>query len=466
MKSWTPHHAALLDALRAERLLPALYKRLTRERYEVDEAEWQRLSEWPATLYREPSWSTLEVVIERPDAWPDAWHRACERGWSEVAEHHHALLFGRLTERLIRDGEFDHALWCWMECWRAWKVVLAGDYIPALIRDVIEEPDAHDEHESQGSPKDGREAPAHDQVALHLLEPLVQARAAALRAHLNLDDDARARRALERRAIRFEWSALTLLVELLRAPQGDACGTLEHARQLAVSQRASIGAQAVARFERLLDAVDIAQADSDELLHPFEWLAGVFDLLGPHEYASATAVTRTVALLWRLRKTGREEREGEFPRILEAMAPFQRDLRRRLEGGKTFGHNSKCADFMVFQGEDLQDRDQRFEIFSRAVAISPGHRNASMLLAYEHMHKVNEAITASALLPAPLRHLGNTRQLKLLQSARHHLSEAARHFPTHERLEKYGERLEQELARTGITLPAQDPLPDEDAKDG
>jgi hypothetical protein len=199
--------------------------------------------------------------------------------------------------------------------------------------------------------------------------------------------------------------------------------------------------------------VDLADAPSSEVLLPFEWIAEVFDIIGYTEYAVTTAVTKAVEICWRMRKMGREDRTDDLPKILQLITPFNKDLFRRLEAGTSFGHNSKCADFLVFQGEPLTDHDARLEIFERAVQISPGHRNASMLLSYEHLQVTRAALGRAKLMLATMRHIpGNTKHEQTLKEAYDALAMARHHYPPNERIPDYQEQLEAEAARLGVDL--------------
>ena len=459
MKIWTQHHAALLDALRAERYIPPLYRRLSRERYEADDEEWRRLSDWPSLLRKEAGWKVIEPVLEQPDAWPAAWHQATEAGWSETADHHHALLFGRLCERFIEDEEYEHALWSWTESWRAWKAVLGSGYMRDLMRDIA----PIDEGEGEGDSTDAdaeeadeaaKVAETHQKILLELLDHRIAARSHALRVCLSLDDEARSVEVVDRRGLRFGWNALLLLGEQLRevGEATDPHGTLRRVRKQCASTREQIATEVIARFERMIEALDLADAPSNEVLLPFEWIAEVFDIIGYTDYAVTTAVKRAVEVCWRMRKMGREDKTDDLPKILQLMAPFNKDLYRRLETGTSFGHNSKCADFLVFQGEPLTDHDARFDIFSRAVNISPGHRNASMLLSYEYLQIARAALTRSKATLATMRHMPGNKHEKTLKEVFDAIAMARHHYSVNERIPDYQEQLEQEAARLDVDL--------------
>jgi len=461
LKIWTQHHAALLDALRAERYIPPLYRRLSRERYEADDEEWRRLSDWPSLLRKEAGWRIIEPVLEQPDAWPAAWHQATEAGWTTTAEHHHALLFGRLADRFIADEEYEHALWSWTESWRAWKAVLSTGYMRDLLSDVA----PLDEDEDEEAKERTRET--HRTILLELLDHRIQSRVHALRVCLSLDDEARSVEVIDRRGLRFGWNALLLLGEQLRDVEEaeDPNGTLRRIRRKSSSAREQIATEVIARFERMIEAVDLADAPSNEVLLPFEWIAEVFDIIGYTDYAVTTAVTKAVEICWRMRKMGREDRTDDLPKILQLITPFNKDLFRRLEAGTSFGHNSKCADFLVFQGEPLSDHDARFEIFSRAVQISPGHRNASMLLSYEYLQVTRAALGRAKLMLATMRHIpGNTKPEQTLKEAYDALAMARHHYSPNERIPDYQEQLEDEAARLGVDLTQWEaaPAPDDD----
>lgn len=444
MKLWTSQHAALLLALRAERLIPKLFKRLSLERYEATEADLRRLSEWPSELARQPGWALIEPVLDEPGAWPDAWERAREAGFSPTCDHHHALLFSRLTSSFVRDHEYEHARWAWREAIEAWRRVMASGYPRELLDDLIDQ-------REDTSPELER---AREHVITTLLDPLFDEHIDRLRAALGLGNDKLG--ALDRRVARFSWSALGQARKSLRddALLGqDLFGTLAHARQRATSARVQIAVEAVERFKKLAEQLDASETPGPELLGPFEWAAQTFELIGHTEYASTTIVTQAVQFAWRLRKVGRDE-EAEFFRLFDIVEPFNKDLYARLERHDTFGHNSKCADFIVFRGEPLLEHRERRALFERALAICPGHRNASMLMSYEHLHEANQAIGQAQLILAPMRHIpGNDKPSQLINKAWEALDRARAVFPTNEKIPDYEQRIRDEATRLRVDLP-------------
>ena len=458
MKLWTRHHEALLGALRAEQLIPRLYRRLSLERYEADEDELRRLVDWPGVLLEEPAWAFLEPVLDQPDAWPAAWHQATERGFGPLADHHHALLFGRLTDRFLRDEEYEHALWSWTECISAWRRVLGSAYPGRLLEDLIEDAEA----------LEPEALAARRAVVTELLDELVDARASELVESLGLAEgqdlgQARPEGGIDRRAARLAWSALALVGELI--PQGlegpeDPFGALRRARSRARQARDQARARAVTRFQARCEQVEWAEAPAPQILAPFEWVTEAFELLGVTDHAATTVVTKTVETGWKLRHMGRDDEDDLLARLVATAAPFNDELCGRLEGGETFGHNSKCADFLVFQGEPLTDHGARRALFERALAICPGHRNASMLMSYEHLQQANELIGQLRMIPASSRHVpGNSRPRRLTEQAWAAVERARQAYPFNEDLESYQSRVRAQADRLGVELPDEQESP-------
>ncbi len=443
MKLFTPQHADVLRALYAERLIPKLYRRLTHERYEATEVHIRRLADWPAALMRQAGWGLLEPVLDDPEAWPAIWHQAMEAGFDPVAHHHHALLFSRLTERFLGDEEYELALWSWTECIRAWRGVLTTPYMEDVLDDIIQREDADDEDAEQDRRR----------IVTELLDPLIDRRAHDLRQSLRLDDDARRTEAIPRRRVRFCWSALMMARELTREVGEDPFNTLTRLHERATHTCEEIAAQVCSRLTRMIEEIEIAEADGADLLRPFEWAAAAFEIIGMTERASIQIVEQVVTLGWKLHKMGREEGNADFTRILEVTAPFNDDLRRRFEHGEAFGHNAKCADFLVFQGERIDDHDRRFKTFQRAVEISPGHRNASMLLSYEYLIDANDLLNQLALMPTPVRYIpGSGRAEKLVEQTARVLELVRETYPPNEDLDTYEQRLHKQAERFRIDM--------------
>ncbi len=448
MRAFGPQHAALLEALRGERVIPSLLRRVSLERCVASNEEVVRLTDWPTALREEPaSWAELEPALEDPEAWPDAWERARAIGFSPRAEHHHALLFERMTDQLIARQEHETARYTWRECLRSWRALMESDYARGLLAELVD-PELADE--------------MGDEIVSGLLARLPGSRAEALSRALRLDDERiNPGEAPDRRLARLHWSAITAA----RDEAGDAegvYGSLASLRQAARAATHRIVDGAVARFDRALEAVDITQADGDTLIAPFEWLAELFALIGNHEAASVTAVCSAVELGWKLRKIGRDE-EGDFERLLTLVQPFNEDLSARHVNGTSFGHNSKCADFLTFQAEFTSDAPPKRALLEGAMAVCPGHRNASMLMSYAHLNRANVLMNMTKMYPSAMGGLpgGSRRVSTIVLEAWEELEGARRAWPHNEAVESYRDTVRKEAARFRVDLGEEEDQPED-----
>ena len=453
MKIWTPAHRALLEALRAERLIPPLIRRLSGERHEATPDQLTRLGDWPSEILVQPGWPIIEAALHEPSAWPAAWERAIEAGVTDVAAHHHALLFEAMCEQLLGEEEFERALWCWGQAIGAWRQVLSGAYMLDLIEDVAptEEPSASDEanHEEMERTQQIRRA-----LVEELLDETIARREKGLRRALGIEDAVASgiTRDIDRRRARFHEQALGAVMALDDAAQAPV-HAIARAKAHAGSALDQAAREAIERFEAHVEGLDLASGEASQILAPFRWIRDVSEVLGDRDTISIAVVVATVEACWRLRSLDRDE-QSVFAQVLETSAPFNMDLRRRLERGTSFGHNSKCSDFIVFQGELVDDHAARRRLFERATVICPGHRNASMLLSYEHLQIANDALGRAALLPAGLRHVpgASDRGAALVREASQAISDARAVYPFNDKLDTYQQRLEKEAARWGIEI--------------
>lgn len=456
MKHWSTAHAALLESLRAQSLIPRLYTRLSLERYAASEDELRRLMAWPAVLMQQPGWALIEPALDQVDAWPETWHLASQMGFSPLAAHHHALLFGRLTSRLVEDQEYEQATWTWSECIASWRTVALSTYLPELLDDISQSHDDDDEEQIAARHT------MHSEVVAHLLDHLVDVHEQHMHTAIKLLDTERERRTdIDFRLARFSWSALK--AAQLIARELDPTQVATHAQGVTmISHMAarielfsgSLRTQILETFEKDSAQIDVNDDTSAQLLTSFEWIGRCAEIMG-HDTGTATkVVVAAVGLGWKLRRTGREEEGDDFDRMLMLCAPFHKFLTRQLEKRTFVGPNSKCSDFMVFQGESSNDHEYRKARFERALKVCPGHRNASLMLSYEHLHLANQSLHAISLIPAPLKHLPVGDRPKMLwRSAHKHLEDARAAYPFNERLEEYQTRLDEAAKRLRITPP-------------
>lgn len=441
---WTNHHQKLLLALRAQQLIPKLHMRLTFERYVATEDDMRRLSAWPDALSQDPGWPRIEPVLDQPDAWPAAWHRATELGWSPKSDHHNALFFTQMTDRFASDEDYENALWSWTEAIGAWKRLMQSDYPSALLADLTPEAD-----------EDTRQN--HQQTLRDLLSPLIEDKAHALRDALRLDDDRRQNEQIDKRQARFAWSALDMAKVILNDidTTQDHFGILTHLLSQTSQKQETIRMETIARFERMVQALDLNEATGEALVGPFEWVTQVFEMLGANSHGSISIVEQVVDLGWSLRRLGLDDNNKDFEHILQITSHFNDDLSRRVKSLETFGHNAKCADFLVFKGELADTTESRKAIFERGLEICPGHRNSAMLLSYEYLNEAHALIYQLKLVPGTVsRTLSPSKAVEdTVLKAWAKVEQAEDVFPTNKELEQYVARVETTAKRLGVTLP-------------
>lgn len=439
MRHWTRDHAALLNALRAQTVVPTLYRRLALERFTPGDAEVRRLRDWASSLREDPAWDVLEGVLDRPAAWPAAWKDAVEAGFSPRTDHHHALLFGDFCERFVAASDYTAARWTWRQSIAAWSRVFSSDYPGALFDDV--------------APRLSEDGPDRDEMLQTMLDPLLDERVRDLREASGLAAPTD-QPSLDRPRLRFGWQALGYVMET-SARTDDRWGTFARTGRVAEERRQAVSSEVVRRFEALGEEVDLSEAQGEALLGRFRWFADYFDTVGFTESAVTSIVSEVVDTCWALRRIGRDERP-EFAMLIRIGAPFNEDLRRRLRTFESaFGHNSRCADFLVFQGEEASDHERRRAIFETGLQVCPGHRNSAMLLSYESLHDARVLLAQTSLTPAVVAMIpGTSRRVdEAVRQAWEKCAEAEEIYPYNETLPEVRDEVLAEADRLGIDLP-------------
>lgn len=469
MKLWTSAHADLLESLQAQQIIPPLFSRLSLERYVAREDDLRRLVAWPRVLRQQPGWPLIEPALHEADAWPETWHMAREMGFEPLAHHHHALLFSHLTHRLLTDRAFEQALWTWEQTIWSWRMICETPYLIELIADVASPPEVPEDDEQDVAEKnlDGEAlSPAHAEILATLLHPMIDAHTQSLHDALGMEIEtlsfSNAR--FDRRRARFHQRAFNLLLHMgstearpeeeSHSPVLDLLwgGLVAKTRLILDTLHRTI----LESFQKQAEQLNVNEDDSQALLAPFEWIDACAEVFGLDDEVATAVITQGVELGWKLRRTGREEEGDDFERLIQLTRPFQDHLSGALERGSLVGPNSKCSDMLVFYGEHSEHHPERKQLFERALAICPGHRNASLMLSYEHLYLASQAFNALSLIPAPLRHLpGGERPTMLWRKAKEHIDDARQIYPFNSKLDEYDERLEKEATRLRIT-PASD----------
>lgn len=437
MKYWSREHGALLAALRASAVVPPLVRRLSLERVSPDDAEIRRLRGWASSLRADPGWAAIASVIETPTAWPRAWDDAVAAGFSPESDHHHALLFGRFCERFVAAADFEGASWTWRQGIDAWARVFATDYPVRLFDDL--------------APRLSEDGPGRDELLRTMLDTLLDPRVTDLQEAAGAAKPA-AVPDIERRRLRFAWRALqrARTIDTDRDPHG----TLGRLSQRASEACSSATTAVLTRFEKLVEELDLSVAADATLLGPFQWVAAYVEIVGYSEAAVTTVISSIVDTCWALRRVGRDN-IPEFATLLRLGAPFNSNLFDRLTNlDSAFGHNSRCADFLVFAGEQKKESAARRTTFEAGLKVCPGHRNSAMLLSYEVLGEARRVLSQAALTPAVASLVpGTSRRVdELVRRAADLLDEVEQIYPYNEALPDVRKTLDNEARRLHVEL--------------
>jgi hypothetical protein len=432
MSFWQPEHQALLDALRADDTVPTLVDRLTGGAYTATRDDARRWRGWGLALSESDAGARLIELRHARAEWPDAWERFETEGFTPLADHHSALLFRELTWRLADSGALDESARAWRRSLHAWARLERTHY----LRDL-------GEHLTAGSDTDATP------IIAQLLVPDVESFSAELKRALQIGADDFG--AIDRSAAAWAWSCLDSTSALI-GEDGDN-QLVARARQSAMEAKAYAVASATTRFRRGVDAIDWAAGDTADITSPFVWLAQVCGIVEFRESIATTALKAMIDGAWTLRKIDRDD-EAVFGALVEAGLPFAESVISRLDRGDAFGQGSRAADYLVFRGEQATDSAERVALFERALELSPGHRNASLLYSYELLIDVENWLAQIAANPAVITRVPLVGDSigELVGRAWARLDEVERIYPYNTRLDDYRARVRAEAERLSVPL--------------
>jgi hypothetical protein len=432
MSKWTPRHQALVDALRADKVGPTLYASLADDAAR-DDVSKAALRDWVTSMRGDTGWAAIEHVFDKPNAFPSAWDRATELGWSGRTDHHNALFFEEFALEHLRLGNIERAEWAWHHCLEAWSRCAASDY----YRELLDQLGA------------GADASVIAQANRRVLEPPAQALADALRDALAVESGVREQVDAQRA------DDITALVRQLADREPDAPNSpLQHGAAAMREQLRGMIRELLSAFERAVESLDPVEDSRAEILAPFERLREQFIALDIDDQTAVSVVDTTVSTIWKVRKLDRPDEDDLFGDMLDATRPFAEQLIQALFEGRSMGRQSLAADYLVFRGEQLDATDEREYIFERALEVCPGHRNASMMLSYVRLRQAHEIIASLSLVPGPLGKLprAGERLEASVRSAHAYVEDAARVFPTNEELPEYRSDVRALADRLGVEL--------------
>ena len=430
-------HRAALAALRANSVVPTLVRRFSLERLEANEDDIRRLRAWPAALKADPGWAVIASSIDNATDWPAVWDDAIAAGFSPKSDHHHALLFAAIAQRTAAEDDFEVARWAFDQSVIAWSRVFGTEY-PALLFDAL-------------APKLSSDGPDREELLRCLLEEIVA------NLHAPLQDAAAMRTAnagdVERRRLQYLWGCLRTLHCL--PTDNDPHRTIATIATAAADEQLALSNEVLQRFSERVEALDLSADSGDALTGPYRWVSSVFAATEYSEAAVTQVVTSVVETCWGLRRMGRDE-IPEFHLLLDLGTPFNEDLRDRLlRMDSAFGHNGKCADFLVFLGERHSTSQERRAIYRSGLEVCPGHRNSAMLLSYELLADARKLLNQTSVAPGIVGRLpaaADKIRGTLLQ-AHAIVEEANEIYPYNEQLPQIRESLRKDAERLNVELP-------------
>ena len=432
---WKVEHQALRSALRAQSVSPHLLRRLSLEKIEPDNAILGRTRDWVVSLRTDPGWIILERNLTRPNAFPDAFRKAANAGFSSRSDHHHALIFEFFAYQFLDKNDFQSSHYAVLEWYRAWCRLSKESYIEQLVESVA----------ADLNPEEIKEVSS--QFLTHIFPAFVA----------KLNDPGGVRTGT------IDMNSLAFLTKICRAISEEPVSETQplHITELrkSITQTLpSLNAQATTKFISDVEALDIDQHPSEKLIKPFQYIRDYFEVVGINATISQSVITRVVSFCWDLRRLDRDEIPA-FAEVIKLCSFFNDDLYKKLTtdpqsetfGAQAFGHNSTCADFLVFQAEQRKGRDRR-DPLERGLSICPGHRNCSVLLSYECLREVDEVLIKTSPIPSARMMIkwGNQSVVDLLNGAELKIRDAEELHPTNKSLDKYKKRVRNERARFGI----------------
>ena len=418
--------------LHARLILPKLVDRLSRGFITVDETTADRWSGWIESLQSDPAWEVIEPVVDMPEAWPEAWQRARNKGFSEATEHHQAIFFTRLFERTIEESRFDLGRITWKRALNCWASLADGEY---FTKNVLE-PAAVQLNDEQ-----------RRQVLTTLLDgPMAGLRSTGKNALRLKSWDAPP----SRRPLQFVLDAVNTTHDILADPPGPvADGAIERAETIQkVLTRCVVDA-----MDRRLESLDYSSVQLQPILDVFDGALTRCRHLQFPTPLDRVLLRRGLDVIWNLRDAGRDDELGIIPPMVDRLEPCTERLADSADDD-AFGLEGAIADLRVFQGEEELSLDDRKAAFEAALQICPGHRNASRLLSYVLLEQANRDLLKTAALPdATARvNLIRDRIRPLIERAAEKIERAETLYPENDLLAGYRADLEGEIERFHLVL--------------
>ncbi len=437
--------SSLKARLDARHYLPTLMKRLSAGLIQPDEATADHWASWIQSLQSDPAWPIIEPALDRPEAWPQCWRRARSAGFSPPTAHHQAIFFTRLVPVALEAQRFEVARRSWQRALQNWRSLGDSTYL----------------REQLLIPFDLDEAQAH-QVLASLLDTPANALETLGRQALRLQ---KWDQSPQRRSLRLAHQCFRDATDLL---DSDSPSALESALAKSLHERHQAIFRAVAdRYQQFLDNLDLTSVTTEAIVALLDGALIRHEQLNASPQLAEAILTHTLRTIWDLRELKRDEDMMLLPPLLERLIPLiepwrsgQRDLPIELAG--------TVADVLVFSAEDALAIDARQEALEDALALCPGHRNASRLLSYLLLERAGRHLLKLSALPGATGRLDITRRALSgpLERAEEAVERAAALYPNNELLERYTQDLAEERRRFGFDLDSQPPPGDASPADG
>lgn len=417
MKWWSPAHQALLNALDAQDVVPGLFLLLTGGVLQASEKDTRRLRDWPEALQDSASWPILSEALSSGINDAKDWNRAQSLGFTDRAAHHNALLLLELSDRLTQARRFEASLRCLRWSITNWAQLYANGYLAALAKDL----DPQIPEDATVEILDSLLCPALDERRHNAVQELRKSAA---------DMDAVAI------AHGHEW------FEVWRAFEPAAKGAAVRIRESVAAYDQSVSQLVAQQMTRAVSDIDLTTAPDLDIEAPLRLAWRQIQALGFPAPAMAELMGALISTLWSLRRVGRDTTPA-FDALVDLGTLLAPHLGKHIQSGESIGQNSRLGDLYVFRAERERGEARR-EYLDLALGSCPGHRNASMLMSYLHLHdaQVGMQDLAKTIRPASIK--------ATLEKVHGHLKLAEAAFPLNEDLAGHRERFQKACLKNKI----------------
>jgi hypothetical protein len=397
--------------------VPGLFLLLTGGVLQANEKDTRRLRDWPEALQDSPSWPTVSEALTRGTRDHTAWNQAQTQGFTDRAAHHNALLLLELSERLTQGRRFEESLRCLHWSTTNWAQLYKSGYLAALAKDL--EPQI---------PED-----ATAEIISGLLCPTLEERRQRV-----VEELRKSSADLDAAAITHgqDW------FDVWRTFDPTAQRAAERIRESVATYDQCVSQLVAQKMTRAVSDIDLTTAQDLDIEAPFRLAWSQIEALRFPTPAIAELIGTLISTLWSLRRVGRDTTPA-FDALVDLgilLAPY---LGKTIKSGESIGQNSRLGDLYVFRAERERGEARR-EYLVLALSYCPGHRNASMLMSYLHLHdaQVGMQDLAKTIRPASIK--------TTLKKVHGHLKLAEAAFPLNEDLAGHTEGFQKACLKNKI----------------